>query len=377
MVCPSDSGRGLRLTSVSTLILALLGLPLLGVALQGKPISPYLEFPPKTWFVVHTSFSWLAFWSCAALIGCFVAPFVLQYVKTPRPFRDEVRSLRPFPWWGWLGLAFGLAAWILAWTRFPWFSIFQRHTFTPLWLSFILVANGLSWRRTGRCLMIHQTQFFLLLFPFSSIFWWFFEYLNRFVQNWVYIGAGYTGWQYILYATIPFSTVLPAVMSLREWLLSGPGVHRAYADFWTAPWALRRDVAFLIFLAAAACLTWIGIWPNYLFPLLWVSPLLMGMSLQTLFGEPHVLSSALEKGDWRGAVSSALAGLICGWFWEMWNFYSLSKWHYNIPLVQRFEVFEMPILGYGGYLPFGITCAFAADMLEGLFERKIRQWPFE
>jgi hypothetical protein len=78
-----------------------------------------------------------------------------------------------------------------------------------------------------------------------------------------------------------------------------------------------------------------------------------------------VLSNALGKGDWRVAVSSAWAALICGWFWEMWNFFSLSKWQYHIPLVHHFEIFEMPILGYGGYLPFGITCAFVAGMLQG------------
>lgn len=367
---PSESGRlrracmGSRIASLSFLTLAILGLPLLGVAIQGNPISQYLEFPPRTRYVAHAPFSWLAFWAYAAVTAGFVTPFVRQSLRAPRTSGDKARPSRAFPWWGWLSLGFGLTAWVLAWTRFSWFSAIQPHTFTPLWLSFILVVNALSWRRSGRCLMIHRTRFFLLLFPVSAFFWWFFEYLNRFVQNWIYVGPDYSAWEYVFYATIPFSTVLPAVLSLREWLISAPTIRGAYSDFRGRRWALRRDAVFMTLLVAAAGLAGIGIWPSHLFPLLWISPLLMGVSIQTLFGEAHVLSNALETGDWREAVSSALAALICGWFWEMWNFYSLSKWQYHIPLVDRFEIFEMPILGYAGYLPFGITCAFVAGMLE-------------
>jgi hypothetical protein len=363
--CVRSKGPGPHIARLSVLTLALLGLPLLGVALQGKPLSPYLEFPPRTRYVAHAPFSWLAFWACAAVIFGFVAPFVRQVLRTRREYGGKAHPKRPFPWWGWLGLGFGLAAWALAWTRLSWFSTFQPHTFTPLWLSFILVVNGLSCRRNGSCLMVRRPGFFLLLFPLSGIFWWFFEYLNRFVQNWVYVGPGYRGWEYVLYATIPFSTVLPAVLSLREYVLSAPGIQRAFSHFRAAPWALRRDVAFVMLLASAAGLAGIGVWPNTLFPLVWVAPLLTGLSLATLFGEPHILSGALEMGDWRLVVASAWAALICGGFWEMWNFYSLSKWHYTIPFVQRFEIFEMPILGYGGYLPFGITCGFVAELLEG------------
>ena len=50
---------------------------------------------------------------------------------------------------------------------------------------------------------------------------------------------------------------------------------------------------------------------------------------------------------------SAMAALVCGFFWGMWNYYSYAKWVYAIPHVQRFRVFEMPVLGYVGYLPFG------------------------
>jgi hypothetical protein len=81
------------------------------------------------------------------------------------------------------------------------------------------------------------------------------------------------------------------------------------------------------------------------------------------------LFSPMGAGDWRTAVSSALAALICGWFWEMWNYYSLAKWEYAVPFVHRFQIFEMPLLGYAGYLPFGLECAVIGGMLEKIGPR--------
>ena len=60
----------------------------------------------------------------------------------------------------------------------------------------------------------------------------------------------------------------------------------------------------------------------------------------------------------------AVGALLCGIFWEMWNMFSLAKWAYHVPWVHRFQVFEMPILGYAGYLPFGIECAVIADFIK-------------
>lgn len=59
-----------------------------------------------------------------------------------------------------------------------------------------------------------------------------------------------------------------------------------------------------------------------------------------------------------------LSALFCGIFWEMWNMGSLARWHYSIPFVEGFRVFEMPWLGYAGYLPFGIECYVVVDMIE-------------
>lgn len=54
----------------------------------------------------------------------------------------------------------------------------------------------------------------------------------------------------------------------------------------------------------------------------------------------------------------------------MWNAYSLVHWEYSIPYVHALPIGEMPILGYAGYLPFGMEClTVAAFFLENQFRR--------
>ncbi|MBN1832387.1 MAG: hypothetical protein JW896_09775 [Deltaproteobacteria bacterium] len=257
-----------------------------------------------------------------------------------------------------------ITAWILAWTRLPWFSDFQAHTFTPLWLGYIITINALTYRRSGRCMLRDRLSPFLLLFPVSAGFWWFFEYLNRFVQNWYYVGPVFNPGEYFWYATLPFSTVLPACMGTRDWLLSFSWTQRFFQAFFPIRFSHPQAAAWSVLLIVGAGLAGIGIWPNYLFPLVWVSPLLIIISIQTILGEPH-LFSPITHGDWREIFSSASSALVCGLFWEMWNAYSLAKWKYNIPFVHGFEVFEMPVLGYAGYLPFGLVCAVIGRIVLG------------
>ena len=55
---------------------------------------------------------------------------------------------------------------------------------------------------------------------------------------------------------------------------------------------------------------------------------------------------------------------FCGGCWEMWNYYSLARWEYSISFVHKFQIFEMPLLGYAGYLPFGLECTVIGDLME-------------
>jgi undecaprenyl diphosphate synthase len=45
----------------------------------------------------------------------------------------------------------------------------------------------------------------------------------------------------------------------------------------------------------------------------------------------------------------------------MWNQFSFAKWLYHLPYVGMLHVFEMPLLGFAGYLPFGILCGMITD----------------
>ncbi|MDD5627769.1 MAG: hypothetical protein PHU21_01800 [Elusimicrobia bacterium] len=351
-----------RRSKPAVLAAALAGLPLAGAALAGLPIGAYLEFPPLTRYVHHAGFSWAVSAALSALVLAVAGPFLIRVLKAPAgPARSGER--RPFPWWGWLGLGLTAGAWVLAWSRFPWMGGLQRHTFTPLWLGYILVVNALTLRRSGRCLLLGRPRFFLALFPLSAAFWWAFEYLNRFVQNWYYLGiAGISPLEYFLFATPPFATVLPAVLGTAELLATFPRLDEPLRG-WPALAALpARPAGWTLLLAAGAGLMGIGVWPDRLFWLLWVSPLLILTGLDLLAGEETVFAGA-GRGDWRGIWQPALAALVCGFFWELWNSGSLAHWEYSVPYVQRFKVFEMPLLGYSGYLPFGLECAAAARLL--------------
>jgi hypothetical protein len=49
----------------------------------------------------------------------------------------------------------------------------------------------------------------------------------------------------------------------------------------------------------------------------------------------------------------------------MWNFYSYPKWIYHIPWGNALHVFEMPLLGYGGYLPFALELYVLYHLIAG------------
>ena len=249
---------------------------------------------------------------------------------------------------GWLGLLFLAVCWPLNWTL-P--GLRTAYLFFPLWLGYILVVDALVLGRTGTSPWTRSRRDFVLLFVASVPAWWLFEAINRRTGNWEYLGGNaFTDLEYYLLCTVSFSTVMPAVFETSELV----GSFRWLARFASGPRLAPTPALNLgMFLGGVAMLALTLTWPRYCYPFVWTSLLLILEPVNCWLGRRHFLQT-LQRGDWRLVISLALGAVICGFFWEMWNYYSYPKWIYHTPGAQFLHVFEMPLLGYGGYVPFAL-----------------------
>jgi hypothetical protein len=249
---------------------------------------------------------------------------------------------------GWLGLLLVAVCWPLDWTLS---GLRTAYLFFPLWLGYVFVVDALVQRRAGASLWSRSHWDFALLFLASAPVWWIFEVINQRTGNWEYLGGhSFTRAEYYLLCTISFSTVMPAVFETAQWVRTFRWVERLGSGPHVEP---GPAVPAGLLICGLAMLALLLVWPRYFYPFVWVSLVLILEPLNAWLGRPHLLQF-LARGDWRPVLSLSLGALICGFFWEMWNYYSYPKWIYHTPGAQFLHVFEMPLLGYGGYIPFAL-----------------------
>jgi hypothetical protein len=225
------------------------------------------------------------------------------------------------------------------------------YLFFPLWLGYILVVDALVWRRRGTSFWARSRKQFVLLFVISAPVWWLFELINLRTGNWEYLGRDlFSPLRFDLLSTVSFSIVVPAVFESAElvrdfgWikrLASGPRVR-----------ATRAMFVGLIF-TGLAMFSAVLVWPKLFYPFTWIALVFIFEPINYWTGRPYFVNE-LRMGDWRTVVSLSVGALVCGFFWEMWNYYSFPKWAYHIPGLGFLRVFEMPLLGYGGYVTFAL-----------------------
>lgn len=357
----------------AAVLLATLALPLVGALARGDRLPAYLHFPPPLEIpATYPRFSWLAAGAVAVLLAALVASWAIAVRARARSQPDANatpssrrpnRAGRSFPWWGWLALAWIAAWWVFAWNRFGWFAPLQRTTFFPLWFGLIVAVNAMIETRSGTCLMRRAPSRWLALFVASAGFWWIFEWLNRFARNWHYLGVDdFTPAAYAAHATLSFSTVLPAVAGVREWIGTFRGFERFAANGPAWRWLDHAMTGRLLIVAGAAALLLTGFRPEHFYPALWLAPLALAWGLSIVRQQPGT-PVQISRGDWQTAAPWMIAALICGFWWELWNWQSLAKWIYTVPYVERWHIFEMPLLGYAGYLPFGLECLLVTERI--------------
>ena len=260
-----------------------------------------------------------------------------------------------FPIYGWLGLALNLLAWSSSWLRVgPW-----NYTFFALWFGFILFLDGLNYARKGHSPLTRSKIGFAVLFAASIPFWWSFEFLNIPTQNWHYlVDQYYSPLAFFLLATLNFSTVLPAVMEIAEFLTSFPGLRPRLRPDEVGP-RLSVPWAIALFSLGILCVVLPFLFPHYAFPVIWLCLLFLLDPINNLARQKSVVAH-WQAHDWRFFIAIPASAFICGFFWEMWNYLALPKWIYTIPFLNASpallpaHLFEMPLVGYTGYLPFAL-----------------------
>lgn len=274
------------------------------------------------------------------------------------------RFVRRFAVHGWIGLGLIALFWTLNWTL-P--GLRTHWGFFPMWLGYCLAVDALVLYRTGTSLLTRSWRRYAGLFLMSAPVWWIFEAANVRLRNWTYLGAEFfSAPVYAAWATLSFTTVIPAVMGTAElvasfeWLKKLPRGPRI---------RLNRTAALALFLFGIASFGLMLALPRLLFPFLWISLYFILEMINHWLGY-RTLEHWLKHGDWRPVASLWVGVLITAFFWEMWNFFAYPKWVYDVPWGDWLHIFEMPLLGYLGYLPFSLELFAVVHFVYGLFGQK-------
>jgi hypothetical protein len=198
-----------------------------------------------------------------------------------------------------------------------------------LWWGLLTALDAVHYLRWRTSPMRRDWRHFAgITAPASVLFWLTYEYLNLAFPQWDY--TGYLEGRFLESAigVLSFATVIPIMVELH-WLFAGPEPQ-------LRPVRVPRE---LLFVAAGALALALPVLTNWFWinQAAWAGPALLFLPYAGLAG--------------LAAVPTAL---VAGFGWELLNYWSLTKWHYTIhPDWPR--LFEMPLLGYLGFVPFAFS----------------------
>ena len=247
---------------------------------------------------------------------------------------------------------------------------------TPIcWTGFILCADSVVWRARGDSWLRSAPGEFAFLAGLSIPLWLVFEFYNVFIENWFYVGLPERQALRLFGYAWAFATIWPAIFEGAELIavvrsprgsLPTAGRHgRGHALF--AADAPRNPLAHLMMIMmGAVMLAWPIVWPS---PYL-AAPVFLGFIFLL---DPINARAGRESlvADWKVGRTDRLfnlifSGVLCGILWEFWNYWSGAKWHYTVPIMEDFKLFEMPLPGYFGFPAFALECFTMYVFVRGL-----------
>ncbi len=292
---------------------------------------------------------------------------IAKLVRSPKHNR--------LPWWGWAGLSIILSAEFMIFRQAYWVSIY----FTPLvWTGYVLLVDALVASLKADSLLSHTPWRFFTLAFWSAPLWLVFEAYNLRLENWEYVGLPDSLALRGLGYAWSFATIWPAIFETAAFI-EALGIFKRTDRAARPP---RAETLWVPAICGLACVVIPVVVPTsigrYLFGAVWVGFALLLDPLNELWNGYSFLRD-LRAGQAASFWSFLASGWVCGILWEFWNYWAGAKWVYIFPLGQGWKVFEMPIAGYLGFLPFALECKVMFEFLRTLKtrfgpERRIVSW---
>lgn len=343
-------------TPLLILVAACFGLPLLGSLLAREPFGQYLRVPLTARSYDALPLDAGIFTATTLILAALV--LIVGFLAWPRSrVQTPGERLDPhaMPAWVWAGTLLTALAPLAG--RSAWSGI----GLTLFLLGLTLLLNGETQRRTGSSLLTKRPWFFVSLFAAGALLGWIYHYLNLYLQLWVYPGANAT-LPFVADATLSYTVLLPALLSLRQWLASYPRVLDFLRHGRPVSISGGGEIGWIYIALASIGLAGAGIWPDWIFPLSWVSPLLLVIGMQQVRNKPTLFNGPVQ-GDWSRILLTALSAVALGAITLAWNRLAGPIWVTGLPLIDHARVLGLAAPAYAGFVPLGLLGLWLADQL--------------
>ena len=272
---------------------------------------------------------------------------------------------RPFPAHGWLGLCALIGAEYLMFHGVEPAATY----FSPVaWTAYILVVDAAAFAISGRSRLREEPRGLLKMALLSVPLWLIFEAYNLRLANWGYVGlpdGRIERWFGYAWA---FATITPGIFMTAA-LIESFG----WFEGKSRPIRFGR-AAETAFVALGAALLAVPLLvpkrvSEYLFGFVWLGFLFL---LEPINFRLHLPSfeGDLARGLRGRLYSFLIAGWVCGWLWEFWNYWARAGWIYTFPIGQQWKIFQMPAPGYLAFPVFALECFAMYVTGAWLFSRK-------
>jgi hypothetical protein len=326
-------------------------LPALGALLGGIPLGELLHLPlaARGWDPLGPSplLTWIA---NALALALLAAAGWLAWPRRPRGRGMPDAHPGRIPRFGW----FGVFALLLAVMAAEGGAVSAAIGLITLALA--LFANTDTERRTGTCLLTQRPGYFGSLFAAGLVAGWLFHWLNLFLGLWTYPAAR-EAVPFVLGQSLLYAVLLPALLSLRQWLASFPRVLGAVTRAEPlGEGAGAPQEGWVLLLVAALALAGAALWPDWVYPLTLSAPLLLAVALQQIRGRPTPLAG-IATGDWSRILLPALAAVLLGLLVQGLNALLGPGWAVRLPLLGGPTLLGLPLPAWvwiGLLGPFGV-----------------------